>query len=116
MNDTYTTSYRVGRVYYEKGSKIPFTGVLYGKYSNGNYLSIQEYTNGVGNGKWVNYYDSGELKEVGTYVDNRVEGPYVLYYLNGNKKAEGKYKHWKIKVGEWTYYNEDGSVNHTETH
>jgi antitoxin component YwqK of YwqJK toxin-antitoxin module len=114
MGDTYQKRYKVGGVYYKSDETTPFTGVLYGKYSNGKYLSIQEYKNGIGNGAWVNYYPSGQLREVGTYRDNRVEGPYKEYYENGNLKAKGNFAHWKIKVGLWKFYDSDGKLIRTE--
>lgn len=116
MSETYQKPFKVGSVYFEKGSDKPFNGVLYGKYKNGNYLSIQEYEDGVGNGKWVNYYEDGTLKEIGTYNNNLVEGPIVQFHPNGNKKAEGNYKHWRKKVGTWKYYDPNGSLIETKTY
>ena len=34
---------------------------------------------------------------------------HIEYYPNGNKKEEGNYKDGK-QVGNWTWYNEDGSL------
>lgn len=116
MSATYQEPYDVGGIYYKRNEKTPFTGILYGKYDNGKYLSIQEYKNGIGNGTWVNYYENGQLKEVGTYRDNRVEGPITQFYENGSKKAEGTYAHWRIKVGSWKYYSEDGRLEKTVTY
>ncbi len=110
MSNTYQKPYKVGGVYYKTNETAPFTGVLFGKYSNGKYLSIQEYKNGIGNGTWINYYPNGQLKEVGTYMDNRVEGPIKQYYENGNLKAEGTFAHWRKKVGKWNFYDQDGNL------
>ncbi|MDX1463095.1 MAG: hypothetical protein R3359_08565 [Marinirhabdus sp.] len=110
MQDTYQKPYSVGSVYYEKGSDTPYSGILYGKFSNGKYLSIQEYKDGVGNGTWVNYYENGNLKEVGTYRNNLVEGPIKQYREDGSLKAEGTYKHWRKKVGVWRYYDSKGNL------
>lgn len=110
MQDTYQKPYEVGTVYYEKNSQKPYTGVLYGTYANGNYLSIQEYKNGVGNGTWINYYENGVRKEVGTYINNLVEGPVTQYREDGSLKATGHYKHWRKKVGIWRYYDAKGNV------
>jgi antitoxin component YwqK of YwqJK toxin-antitoxin module len=115
MNDTYQKPYKVGGVYYKTNETAPFTGVLFGKYTNGKYLSIQEYKNGIGNGTWINYYPNGKLKEVGTYKDNRVEGPIKQYYENGNLKAEGSYAHWRKKVGNWKFYDQDGNLLRSQT-
>ncbi len=110
MQDTYQKPYKVGSVYYEKNSQTPYTGVLYGKFSNGKYLSIQEYENGIGNGTWANYYENGNRKEVGTYKNNLVEGPVKQYREDGSLKAEGTYKHWRKKVGIWRYYDAKGKL------
>ena len=97
--------------YYEKGSSQPYTGVLYALYPNGNTLSWQEYENGVGQGKWINYYENGNLKEVGRYEQNRVEGPIRKYYENGQLKAVGQYRDWRIMVGQWKYYDVNGAFD-----
>jgi len=110
MQDTYQKPYKVGSVYFEKNSQQPFTGVLYGKFSNGKYLSIQEYEDGVGNGTWINYYENGNLKEVGTYRKNLVEGPVKQYREDGSLRAKGQYKHWRRKVGVWKYYDTQGNL------
>jgi antitoxin component YwqK of YwqJK toxin-antitoxin module len=110
MSATYQKPYEVGGVYYKIKDTVPYTGVLYGKYGNGNYLSIQEYVNGVGNGTWVNYYENGKVKEIGTYRDNRVEGPIRQFYENGTLKAEGTYAHWRRKVGPWKFYDAKGHL------
>ncbi|MBC8755054.1 hypothetical protein H2O64_10250 [Kordia sp. YSTF-M3] len=113
MSSTYQKPYKVGSVYYQNNSNKPFTGILYGKFENGNYLTLQEYKNGVGNGTWINYYKNGNLKEVGTYVENRVEGPISEYYENGMLKASGQFKHWRKKVGVWKLYHKDGTFDKT---
>lgn len=96
--------------YFAKGDDQPFTGVLFAKYSNGQYSSWQEYVNGVGQGKWINYYENGNYKEIGYYNNNLVEGPITKYYENGNLKAEGTYKDWRVKIGKWKYFDEDGKL------
>ena len=108
MSATTQRPYSVGGVYYERDSTTPFTGVLYGRYPNGRYASIQEYVDGVGEGRWINYYPDGAVKEVGTYADNRTAGPIRQYYPNGQLRAEGRYRHWRRKVGTWTYYDRNG--------
>lgn len=110
MSSTIEKPYKVGSVYYKSNEKTPYTGVLYGKYNNGNYLTLQEYKNGIGNGKWVNYYKDGTIMEIGNYHNNRVEGSIKQYHENGKLKAEGTYKHWKKKVGIWIYYDTNGNT------
>ena len=102
--------------YYAKGESKPFTGILYGKYPNGEWLTRQEYVDGVGQGSWINYYDNGNFKEVGNYEQNRVEGSIKKYYRNGQLKSEGTYREWRIRIGEWKYYNEAGKLIETVNH
>lgn len=85
--------------YYAKGDNKPFTGILFAKYANGNYSTWQEFEDGVGQGKWINYYENGNYKEVGYYNNNLVEGPIKKYYEDGNLKSEGNYKDWRVKIG-----------------
>lgn len=99
--------------YYAKGEDKPFTGILYATYPNGNYSSWQEFVDGVGQGKWINYYENGNYKEIGNYNNNLVEGPIKKYYENGNLKADGTYKDWRIKIGIWNYYDIDGNLEST---
>jgi len=100
--------------YYAKEEKEPFTGILYSKHPNGNISSWQEYINGIGQGKWKNYYPNGNLKEVGYYEENLVQGPITKYYPNGKLKAEGNYKDWRIKVGVWQYYDQNENLKFTK--
>ncbi len=116
LSDTCQKTYKLGSVYYKTGTKTPFTGILYGKYSNGNYQTKQEYVNGIGNGKWVDYSPEGIKECEGTYKDNRVEGPVRFFYENGNVKSEGQYLHWKNPIGIWKYYDKKGNLVHTMTY
>ncbi len=97
--------------YYAKGESTPYTGVLYGNHENGQLASWQEYVDGVGQGKWINYYENGNIKEAGNYNQNSVEGPIKKYYQDGTLKAEGTYKDWRVRVGSWRYYKSDGSLD-----
>lgn len=94
--------------YYAKGENTPFTGILYAKYPNGNYASRQEFIDGIGQGKWINYYENGNYKEIGYYNKNLVEGPITKYHENGTVRAEGTYKDWRVKIGKWKYYDRNG--------
>ena len=116
MYDTYQKAYKLGSVYYKTGTKTPFTGVLYGKYDNGNYQTMQEYVDGIGNGKWIDFNPEGIKECEGTYKDNRVEGPVKFFYENGSLKSEGQYIHWKIPTGIWKYYDKAGNLVHTMTY
>ncbi|MCE2612130.1 hypothetical protein LVD13_04035 [Flavobacteriaceae bacterium D16] len=100
--------------YYAKEEKEPFTGILFAKYPNGNYSSWQEYVDGVGQGKWINYYENGNPKEEGHYNQNLVEGSIKKYYENGVLKSEGSYKDWRVMIGKWKYYDQKGNLESTK--
>ncbi len=100
--------------YYKEGETEPFTGILFARYANGNYKSRQEFVDGIGQGTWINYWPNGNLKEAGSYNQNKVEGPISKYYENGQLKAKGNYKDWRIRIGEWEYYDESGQLILTE--
>ncbi len=113
MNDTYQKAYKLGSMYYKTGTDIPFTGVLFGKYDNGNYQTMQEYVDGVGNGKWTDFNPEGIKECEGTYKDNRVEGPVTFFYEDGSVKSMGQYLHWKRPIGKWKYYDKKGNLVHS---
>lgn len=100
--------------YYALGETKPYTGVLFANHPNGKLASWQEYVDGVGQGKWINYYDNGNIEEEGEYHQNRVEGYIKKYYRNGNLRAVGQYKDWRVMIGPWKYYNEDGTFKKTK--
>ncbi|WKV13244.1 toxin-antitoxin system YwqK family antitoxin [Marivirga harenae] len=96
--------------YYAKGAKEPFTGILFSKFENGNYDSYQEYVDGVGHGTWINYYENGNYKEIGNYQQNKVTGLIKKFHENGELASEGVYKDWRVRVGKWTFYNDQGQL------
>jgi len=96
--------------YYAKGSNVPYTGILFANHPNGNLNSWQNYIDGVGQGEWINYYENGNVKEIGNYDQNLVQGPIKKFHPNGIIKAEGTYKDWRIMIGEWKYYDDEGKL------
>lgn len=116
MGQTTGKTYQGQYTYFSNETNQPYTGILYAKYPNGNYLSRQEFKNGIGNGTWTNYYENGHISEQGTYVDNRVEGAIKKYYDTGILKSEGIYREWRIRVGEWKYYDAEGQLKEIINH
>ncbi len=110
MSDSYGSSQSGIYRYYAKGSTEPYTGVLYAQYPDGQMESVQDFVDGLGQGKFKNYYRNGNLKEIGTYHQNRVEGPIEKYREDGSLLAKGTYKDWRIKVGNWIYYDATGNI------
>lgn len=70
-----TVDHPNGNRYYERGASQPYTGILYGKYANGAFLTMQQDVDGIGNGFWIDFDPDGKVAVRGTYTDNRLEGP-----------------------------------------
>lgn len=66
--------------------------------------------------KLTEYYYSGKIKLQYTsrMLVDYFFGDYIEYYENGNKKFHGIWDDEGFKVGEWKWYNEDGSIDATE--
>ena len=81
----------------------------------GEYREEGDYKAGLRNGIWKFYYLSkavGNNKQLffeGNFIDDLPNGKHVYYWNNGNKKDEGTFVMGR-KEGDWTKYNEDGSV------
>lgn len=58
------------------------------------------------------YIPSGELEYEGQRKDWEIHGDFVSYYKNGKVSIEGKLNMGKY-IGEWNYYDDDGSLNKT---
>ena len=117
-------------VIYERGKKIPFTGIerarindkiieyeivdglkhgsfkLY--YENGKEAIIGRIENNANTGKWKYFYESGALESEGYFVEDMPEGRWVWYYELGKIKEEGSYHKGK-RVAWWYQYDPDGN-------
>lgn len=119
--------YMRGGVFKIKGTKTPFTGMVtdekdrefykdgkpHGKwltfYENGNLKSIENWKNGILNGKHI-LYDHEETKLSETYYEQGDEdGKYILFHDNGKPYIVGEFKKGAAS-GVWNYYNEDGKL------
>ena len=78
-------------------------------FMSGNPAQVENYANGVKNGKSLFYSDEGAILKEQYYKDDKLEGPVKLYNGLGQLKAEGAYKKNR-KHGIWTYY-ENGKVS-----
>lgn len=67
--------------------------------------------------KITEYFYSGKIKlQLTSGLFDKYYGEYIEYYENGNKKFYGLFDDEGFKTGEWKWYNEDGSVDVTETY
>lgn len=86
------------------------TGSFIERYDNGN-LKTEGWrnTSGQRDGKWYAYYEHGPKWSELSYINGVKEGESIVYFPNAKPHYKGHYKNDK-KVGTWTFYKEDGSI------
>lgn len=86
------------------------TGSFIERYDNGS-LKTEGWrnTSGQRDGIWYAYYEHGPKWSELSYVNGIKEGESVVYYPDATVHYKGHYKNDE-KVGSWTFYNEDGTV------
>ena len=72
-------------------------------------------------GVWETYHDNGQLWTKGSYLNGNKNGVWERYYSNGQLCEKGSYLSLGLGNGYkgngvWKYYNEDGSLERTETY
>ncbi|MGB4205130.1 MAG: CHAT domain-containing protein [Bacteroidales bacterium] len=82
-------------------------------YENGNISEDCNYENGKMEGDVISYFEDGFIESKAIYKNNKKDGPFEMYYPNHNKKCSGQFWHGR-KMGEWLWYNEDGSFDEKE--
>lgn len=75
-------------LYYEAGSKTPFTGDCFLLHKNGQLGMAGVIKNGKRDGQWAWFYETGTKKRFATYKDGVKQGATIFYYKNGVKKSE----------------------------
>ena len=103
---------RGGNLYDINGQK-PYTGDIFGLYSNGNKKLSGSLKGGKIDGLTTYWYENGQKKSEGTSKDGEPDGLYTEWYENGQKSIEGTYKGVDesmdpIKDGLWTEWYENG--------
>ena len=72
-------------LYYKKGSKNPFDGIVKGEI-NGSF------NNGKKHGKWTRYYNNGRVFSISNYYLGLKNGSFITFSKNGQYIEKGKYK------------------------
>ena len=54
--------------------------------------------------------NDGQIRMIISYHQGVVHGPFTEYWSNGICATVGEFNNG-VKVGEWKYYNQDGSFN-----
>jgi len=95
------------------GMKDNFSEKISGQYflfySNGKPKCTYTLVNGMKNGEINWYYLNGEKLGTSIYKGGMLNGKSLTWYPNGVLKSLGEYKDNK-QVGQWTYYNSNGTI------
>jgi antitoxin component YwqK of YwqJK toxin-antitoxin module len=70
------------------------------------------YKKGKKTGETGYYIPEGTLEYVGSEKNGKIDGDFISYYRNGEISIEGELDMGRY-VGEWKYYDDDGSLNKT---
>tara|TARA_B100001287_G_scaffold276854_1_gene290144 strand:- start:10324 stop:10779 length:456 start_codon:yes stop_codon:yes gene_type:complete len=99
---------RLPDVVIQKKDSLPYSGLVYSKYKNGNIQYEWAYENGVPNGLWKYYFYTGKIQYEFTYVDGDKNGPCRAWYFNGALNFESQYKNDQLDGEQifWTYSGE----------
>lgn len=86
-------------------------------FKNGGVASTVMKRKGQPHGLCTTYYESGRIKETCNYVAGRLHGEYMLFFddENSTPSEKGSYQYNK-QHGEFTCWNNDGSVRITGVH
>lgn len=90
-------------LFYVKGEYMPFSGIAFDLYDNGNLRSEFNYVKGIQHGVGKIYYENGNLEMEAMIVNGYVNGYEITYWENGNKKRERTIKNGKTTglVRQW---------------
>lgn len=90
-----------------------FTGKAINYFQSGLKKSEGTYLNGKKEGNWIYWYGvlgPDIIESKGYYKFGYRDGLWEYWYPNGEKKEVGKLSNQE-RVGKWTYYNKDGSLD-----
>ncbi len=94
-------------IVYKKGSKIPYSGIVFEKYENGKMGSEVHYKNGILDGLLTVWFENGNIAKEWNYSKGNPEGTYAEWYENGQKEQEGTNRNGKLE-GLLTMWWENG--------
>ena len=89
---------------------IPFTGIMFWEYENGNTEGECEMINGLKNGVSKTYYENGQLKRFENYKEDNLNGIVKFYDKNGQLEIEGRSNGGDKKYGLWKFYSQGNLI------
>lgn len=96
-------------IFYEVGSKDPFSGTVVTYHANGLKKVSGEYFEGKRDGRWVEWYEKGNVKSEGEWRNNEQNGKWTYWHENGQMQEEGEYRDGE-KDGKWSAWYENGQA------
>lgn len=75
-------------LFYEQGSKIPYTGQCVTTFPSGKLGMGGSIKNGLRDGEWIWFYENGNKKRYCVYKAGLKDGASIFFYKNGTKKSE----------------------------
>ncbi len=90
-----------------------FSGVWRDYYVSGVPSREVHYLDGLRHGADTTFHPNGKVASEQHFLKGLNEGVEAGYFSSGKLSSMGRYKDGK-PTGTWTFYNEDGTVRHTE--
>ncbi|HIF14826.1 MAG TPA: hypothetical protein EYQ86_05710 [Bacteroidetes bacterium] len=101
LNETVQKS---AKIYYKS---MPFNGVAFSRYANGNVYMEEEYENGIRSGEKRIWYLNGKQKLKEVYLDGKLNGEKIEWYENGIMKTKRTYLEG-VETGKYYEWFENG--------
>ncbi|NPD45825.1 MULTISPECIES: toxin-antitoxin system YwqK family antitoxin [unclassified Lentimicrobium] len=79
----------------------------------GALMKETSYVNGKIHGEQIEYFEEGTLQRKMTFTEDVLHGVFEVYYPENKIRVAGVFKEG-MQIGEWTYYDVDGSVLYIE--
>ena len=89
-------------LYYKKGSKIPFDGVITGEI-NGSFI------NGKKHGKFQEFYENGNKNITTSYINDEEHGYHLQFYSSGKLERIKTFENGK-EEGIGIHFKENGEI------
>jgi antitoxin component YwqK of YwqJK toxin-antitoxin module len=100
----------VNNITYSNG--IIYSGTCNIIYQDSILWKTRTYKKGKQTAETGYYIPEGTLEYVGSEKNGKIDGDFISYYRNGEISIEGELDMGRY-VGEWKYYDDDGSLNKT---
>ena len=95
-------------VTYAKGSSVPFTGEVIGKYDSGQERIKGKYIEGKREDLWIFLHKNGKESEKGEYSNSSKKGDWSKWYENGILESRGTYSNGRVE-GLWKFWYNNGT-------